>query len=44
MAAAPDLFEALNTFPQSLAWTDDELWEWNKKALAALNKAKGIAT
>jgi hypothetical protein len=41
ISAAPELFEALNTFPQSLDWTDAELWEWSKKARAALAKATG---
>lgn len=41
IAAAPDLLKALTTFPQSLAWTDDELWNWNKQALAAIAKATG---
>jgi len=43
IAAAPDLLEALLTFPQSLAWTDDELWDWSKKARAAIDKATGAA-
>jgi len=43
IAAAPDLLEALLTFPQSLAWTDDELWDWNTKARAAIDKATGGA-
>jgi hypothetical protein len=43
IAAAPDLLEALNTFPQSLDWTDAELWEWSKKARAAIAKATGEA-
>lgn len=41
ISAAPDLLEALMTFPQSLAWTDDELWTWSEKARAAINKATG---
>lgn len=43
IAAAPDLLQALMKFPQSLAWTDDELWDWNKQALAAISKATGVA-
>ncbi len=41
IAAAPDLLEALMTFPQSMAWTDDELWAWSEKARAAIDKATG---
>ena len=41
IAAAPDLLKALTAFPQSLAWTDDELWDWSKQALAAISKATG---
>jgi len=42
ISAAPALLEALETFPQSIAWTDQDLWDWSKKALEAINKAKGI--
>jgi hypothetical protein len=41
ISAAPDLLEALMTFPQSIAWTDDELWAWSKKAIDAIEKATG---
>ncbi len=41
IAAAPELLEALMTFPQSLAWTDDELWDWSNKTRAAIAKATG---
>ena len=43
ISAAPDLLEALMTFPQSMAWTDAELWEWSEKARAAVDKALGNA-
>jgi len=41
ISAAPDLLEALMTFPQSMAWTDDELWAWSAKAREAVDKALG---
>jgi hypothetical protein len=41
ISAAPDLLDALMTFPQSLAWTDDELWAWAQRARAAIAKATG---
>ena len=41
ISAAPDLLEALMTFPMSLAWTDDELWAWSNKARNAIAKATG---
>jgi hypothetical protein len=44
ISAAPDLLEALMTFPQSIAWTDDELWAWSKKAIDAIEKATGEIT
>jgi len=44
IAAAPELLDALMTFPQSIAWTDQELWDWSAKALAAIEKATGEQT
>jgi len=41
IAAAPDLLEALNTLPQSLASTDEDLDKWVAKARAAIAKATG---
>lgn len=41
ISAAPDLLDALMTFPQSMAWTDDDLWKWSEKARAAIDKALG---
>lgn len=41
VAAAPDLLEALQTMPQGLVWSDDELWRWSEKARAAIDKATG---
>ena len=41
IAAAPDLLDALQTLPQSLATTDEEYWAWVDKARAAIEKATG---
>jgi len=41
IAAAPELLEALNTLPQSLASTDEDLDKWVAKARAAIAKATG---
>lgn len=41
IAAAPDLLEALNDFPFSIDWTDDQLWAWSEKARSAIAKATG---
>ena len=41
IAAAPELLEALMTFPQSLDWTDDELWDWSNKTRSVIAKATG---
>lgn len=44
IAAAPDLLEALQTLPQSLAATDEDLNRWTEKARAAIVKATGETT
>lgn len=38
ISAAPDLLDALMTLPGVTA-TDEELWAWNDKARAAIDKA-----
>ena len=38
ISAAPDLLDALVTMPGITA-TDSEMWAWNDKARAAINKA-----
>jgi hypothetical protein len=40
ISAAPDLLDALMTLP-GLGATDVELWAWNDKARAAIDKATG---
>ena len=42
--AAPDLLEALQTMPQGLLTTDEDLWRWSDKARAAIDKATGENT
>ena len=41
IAAAPDLLEALMTLPQTMFWSDDDLWKWSQNANAAIAKATG---
>ena len=41
IAAAPELLEALQTLPQSLSSTDEDLNRWMEKAWAAIAKATG---
>ena len=41
ISAAPELLDVLQTFPQSMDWTDEQLMEWNDRARAAIAKATG---
>jgi len=39
ISAAPDLLDALMTWPQWIGATDDDIWAWVDKARAAIDKA-----
>ena len=42
IAAAPDLLDALETYPaQGVVMTDEEMWAWIEKARKAIDKAHG---
>lgn len=41
ISAAPDLFDALITMPQSMLNTEQDWWDWIAKARAAIDKATG---
>ena len=43
IAAAPDLLDALETYPAlGVVMTDEEMWAWVEKARAAIDKARGL--
>lgn len=43
IAAAPDLLDALETYPaQGVIMTDEEMWAWVAKARSAIDKARGL--
>ena len=43
IAAAPDLLDALETYPaQGVVMTDEEMWAWVDKARSAIDKARGL--
>ena len=43
IAAAPDLLDALETYPaQGVVMTDAEMWAWVDKARSAIDKARGL--
>ncbi len=43
IAAAPDLLDALETYPaQGVIMTDEEMWAWVEKARSAIDKARGL--
>lgn len=41
IAAAPELLDAIKTWPQWIGATDEDLFAWVDKARAAMNKATG---
>jgi hypothetical protein len=44
ISAAPDLLEALQTMPQGLLATDEDLMRWIETARGAIDKATGPTT